>query len=96
MWTIAVWPPDGEGNDRVTLHREIFATPLKQDGTTYQLQVSISGDRAEVELPSGDHRFVRDERIAEWAGNIAVFGVFTDDGATGDRVAMSRLWATGG
>jgi hypothetical protein len=96
MWSIAVWPPEGESTDRITLYRENFAVPLGTNGDLHQIQVLISGDRAEVVLPNGARKFVRDNRIAEWAGSIAVFGAYADDGATADRVAVSEAWATAG
>jgi hypothetical protein len=94
MWSIAVWPPEDEPNDRITLYRENFAVPLDTNGDLHQIQVVISGDRAEIVLPNGGRKFVRDNRIAEWAGSIAVFGAYTDDGATADRVALSEAWAS--
>jgi len=66
----------------------------KQDGTrVYETQVEIDGARAHIELPHGQRRIVRDQRIADWAGSFATFEAYSIHGLTDSRVGFTEIWA---
>lgn len=94
-WIFGVWPPDGSVPDGLqTLQSQYFDVPLKQDGTqVYEAQVEINGERADIELPDGQHQIVIDPRIAEWAGSFATFEAYSNHGLTDSRVGFTEIWA---
>jgi hypothetical protein len=95
FWSFGVWPSDGMVPGELhTLQCQRFRVPLKQDGTRiYETQVEIDGERAHIELPHGQRRIVRDQRIADWAGSFATFEAYSDHGLTDSRVGFTEIWA---
>jgi hypothetical protein len=94
-WSFGVWPPDGvvPGGLQELLSQP-FPVPLNQDGTrVYEAQVEINGERADIELPDGQHQIVTDPRIADWAGSFATFEAYSDNGLTDSRVGFTEIWA---
>jgi hypothetical protein len=90
-----VWPPDGvvPGGLQELLSQP-FPVPLDQDGArVYESQVEINGERADIELPDGQHQIVIDPRIADWAGSFATFEAYSDNGLTDSRVGFTEIWA---
>jgi hypothetical protein len=77
-----------------------FATPLDAGHqSVYECSVSISGERVEVALPTGERKVVRDRRFAEWAGPYATFAAFQPNGAAGSQIGYTEVWVesrTGG
>ena len=93
LWSFGVWPPDRAAGLQ-TLQEQHFRVPLKQDGTrVYEAQIEITGERAYIELPNGEHQVIRDHRIAEWAGSFATFEAYSDHGLTDSRVGFTEIWA---
>jgi hypothetical protein len=71
-----------------------FDVPLKQDARrVYETQVEIKGERADIELPDGQHQIVRDHRIADWPGSFATFEASLEHGLTDSRVGFTEIWA---
>ncbi|BBY28625.1 hypothetical protein GCM10023114_18460 [Mycolicibacterium sediminis] len=95
FWSFGVWPAGGgPGTGLQTLGYEQFDVPLAQDGTTeHETQVVIEGERVDVTLPDGEHRVIRDPRIAEWAGSFATFEVYADNAMTDSRAGFTDVWA---
>ncbi|OBG23605.1 hypothetical protein [Mycobacterium sp. 852002-51057_SCH5723018] len=95
LWTFGIWPPDGSvPGELETLQSQRFQVPLDEDGTqVYEAQVEINGERADIELPDGEHQTVIDQRIADWAGSFATFEAYSDQGLTDSRVGFTEIWA---
>ena len=95
LWSFGVWPPDDAVPGGLqTLLSQPFPVPLNQDGTrVYETQVEINGERADIELPDGQHQIVSDHRIADWAGSFATFEAYSDHGLTDSRVGFTEIWA---
>ncbi len=94
-WSFGVWPPDGATPSGLqTLQSKPFDVPLNQDGVqVYETTVEINGDRADIELPDGQHETLTDHRIADWAGPFATFEAYADHGVTDSRVGFTEIWA---
>jgi hypothetical protein len=94
-WIFGVWPPDGaEPGALQTLQEQYFPEPLSQDGTqVYETRVQITGARADIDLPDGEHQVLVDDRIAQWAGSFATFEAYSDIGLTDSRVGFTEIWA---
>jgi hypothetical protein len=95
QWSFGVWPPEGATPGGLqTLQSQSFDVPLNQDGSQiYQTTVEINGDRADIELPDGQHQILTDHRIADWAGPFATFEAYADHGVTDSRVGFTEIWA---
>jgi hypothetical protein len=95
LWSFGVWPPDDAVPGGLqTLLSQPFPAPLNQDGTrVYETQVEINGERADIELPDGQHQIVSDHRIADWAGSFATFEAYSNHGLTDTRVGFTEIWA---
>jgi hypothetical protein len=95
VWPPDVWPPDGgpiSGLQNLVWER--LEEPLEQDGVhVYETQVEIDGERANIELPDGQQRVIRDNRIADWAGSFATFEAYSDHALTDSRVGFTEIWA---
>lgn len=95
LWSFGIWP-SGEGTpgELQTLQTQYFDAPLKQDGVrVYETQVEINGERADLDLPDGQHRIVRDRRIMDWAASFATFEAYSEYGLTDSRVGFTEIWA---
>lgn len=72
-----------------------FARPLVEDGaTTYDVKISIDGERLTLDLPGTQKRVV-DPRIAQWEGDYASFGLYSNHGTTDSVVGLQSVWASG-
>ncbi len=94
-WWFGVWPPaDAPGSKLEIVGGGPFATPLRIDsGTEHTVDVTLSGQRATIVLPDGSVKYVRDARIAEWAGPYATFEVYAGKGSDDVGVGFSKIWA---
>ena len=92
IWNFGVWPA-GEGELQL-IAGGVLPEPLAQDpNTTYEAEVKINGDTAEIRLPNGQQERVQDPRIADLAGSYAVFEAFADNGRDDARVGFTEIWA---
>ena len=94
-WSFGVWPPHGEPEQGLqVLQSEAFTAPLAQDGVrVHEARVKIEGERVAIDLPDGQHRVIRDPRIAAWSGHFATFEAFSDHGLTDSRTGFTEIWA---
>lgn len=72
-----------------------FTTPLAVDGSTaYEASVAIDGSVVTVNLPDGDRRTVNDARVAQWRGNYASFGLYSNNGLRDSVGGFVKVWAS--
>lgn len=74
-----------------------FEEPLKVDGTTsYEAKILIDGSNVEITLPDGEKRNVNDARVAQWKGNCATFGLYSNDARIDAVGGFRKIWAASG
>lgn len=85
------------GSQREDIAEEPFKDPLKVDGSTaYEVEIAIDGENVTIKLPDGSQRHYRDARVAQWKGNFASFGLYSNNGMTDSIGAFEKIWATSG
>jgi hypothetical protein len=91
-WNLSVLKDDSSRLEPIAA--ATFAKPLAEDGTTvHTVKITVTGEKAAIELPDGSRQEVRDPRISEWEGNYATFEVYSNDGQTDSIGAFERIWA---
>jgi hypothetical protein len=85
------------GSPRVDIAAEPFKDPLKVDGSTAsEVDITIDEGSVTIKLPDGSLRHYRDARIAQWKGNYASFGLYSNNGATDSVGGFEKIWAATG
>jgi hypothetical protein len=91
-WNLGVRKDDA--SEASLIGAGIFDPPLAVDGTTtHEVSVLIDGSRVTVELPDGNRAHVNDARVAQWQGDFALFGLYSNDGLTDSVGGYQKVWA---
>lgn len=92
-WNLSVKKDDASPAEPIAAGN--FDPPLQVDGSTvHEVRASIDGSRIVVDLPDGENRSVDDARVAQWTGDCAAFGLYSNDGAADSVGGFRKIWAT--
>ena len=93
-WNYSVSPgTSGGGAELITLAAGTFDSPLVEDGNTiHEVQVSIRGNTATIDLPDGNRQEVQDPRIEAWASRYAFFEPYVDRALTDSITGFTEVW----